>query len=298
MHTAVSVACHAHIGPDGHAPTETNGVVSAAVWGSLLGLALVVAINPVLLAVILLMISRPRPMQNLLAYWLGGTIVNFVCLLIPLVVLHVTPAFNSFLQGLVSPASGANRTAQHIQLGMGVLMLTIAGLLTVHSLARRRARVPAAGGNGSTLVLDPPDEPIAISPLGPLGRAAQGADGESSFRRLLGRLQTAWENGALWVAFVFGLGGLPPPVLVLFIDTSIVASRSAIGTQLGAVIVYVVGVFAVVELTLVCYLVAPAKTQALLRPLHNWAFVHRRQVLIGIFAVVGAFQVVKGSGIA
>jgi Sap, sulfolipid-1-addressing protein len=37
-------------------------------WSSLPGLAFLMAINPVLLGVILLVISRPRPVQNLLAF--------------------------------------------------------------------------------------------------------------------------------------------------------------------------------------------------------------------------------------
>lgn len=115
-----------------------------------------------------------------------------------------------------------------------------------------------------------------------------GADGGSIFRRMLHRLQTAWEDGALWVSFVFGLGGLPPPVLVLFVVTPIVASGALIGTQILAIIVFVIAMFAVVELTLVSYLLAPAKTLAVLQPLHNWASAYRRRILIAIFGVVGS----------
>lgn len=53
--------------------------------------------------------------------------------------------------------------------------------------------------------------------------------------------------------------------MVLFVDTMIVASGAPIGTQFVAAIVFVIGMFAVIEITLVTYLVAPAKTQALLR---------------------------------
>jgi hypothetical protein len=41
-------------------------------WGSVLVLALLAALNPVRLGLALLVISRPRPVQNLLAYWVGG----------------------------------------------------------------------------------------------------------------------------------------------------------------------------------------------------------------------------------
>ena len=194
-------------------------VVFPAVWGSLLGLAFLIGFNPVLLAVILLMISRPRPVQNLLAYWVGGLIVNVVCVLVPLIVLHITPTFTSFAHDSATPATTASSTVRHIQLAMGMLALSIAALMTVRSLARQRAHLSTPDGNTSIRVLDS-NTPTPISPLGPLGRAQDaGTEGRSAIRRLLGRLQNAWDNGSLWVAFVFGLGGLPPPFLVLFADT-------------------------------------------------------------------------------
>lgn len=254
-------------------------------WSSLLGLAFLVAVNPVLLAVILLMISRPRPVQSLLAYWAGGTVVYLLCLLIPLIVLHLTPAFASFSQDMTVPATSANYTVRHIQLGMGVLMLLIAAVIAVRSFARQREYVPIPDG----------DTPTVTSPLGPLGGAA--ADDGRAIRRLLGRLQNAWDDGTLWVAFVFGLLGLPPPFLVLFVGTTIAASGTGLGTQVFAVIAFVVTVFSVIELTLVSYLLAPAKTQALLQPLHDWALARRRQVLVAIFTVIGLFTVAKGIGL-
>jgi Sap, sulfolipid-1-addressing protein len=42
------------------------------VWGSVLVLALLAAVDPVRLGLTLLLISRPRPVQNLLAYGVGS----------------------------------------------------------------------------------------------------------------------------------------------------------------------------------------------------------------------------------
>lgn len=251
----------------------------------MLGLAFLVAINPVLLAVILLMISRPRPIQNLLAYWVGGMVIYLACLLIPLMVLHLTPAFSSFSREMTMPATEASATARYIQLGMGMLMLSIAAVITVRSFARQRAYAPTPGD----------DTPTATSPLGALGAEA-AADG-SAIRRLLGRLQNAWDNGALWVAFVFGLLGLPPPFLVLFVGATLVSSGAEIGTQVFAVIVFAVAVFSVVEIALLSYLIAPGKTQAILQPLHDWMLAYRRHVLIAIFTLVGLFSLARGLGI-
>jgi hypothetical protein len=77
---------------------------------------------------------------------------------------------------------------------------------------------------------------------------------------------------------VIGLANMPAPGAALFVLAIIVASGAAIGTQVGAAIMFVVGVFVVVEITLVSYLATPAKTEVVLRPLHDWALAHRRQV--------------------
>lgn len=257
------------------------------VWGVVLGLAFMFAVNPVLLAIIVLMISRPRPVQNLAAYWLGSTIISLAGLLIPLMLLHVTPGFRDVAQSIAAP--GNSTTGRIVQLVMGALMVSVAALMTYRAV-RQRVRLSVAAGDGSVLVQEP--EPPITSPFG--NPKVPGADGGSIFRRMLHRLQTAWEDGALWVSFVFGLGGLPPPVLVLFVVTPIVASGAPIGTQILAVIVFVVAMFAVVELTLVSYLLAPAKTLAVLQPLHNWASAYRRRILIAIFGVVGVIQLANG----
>jgi hypothetical protein len=53
---------------------------------------------------------------------------------------------------------------------------------------------------------------------------------------------------------------------------------------------------AVVEIMLVSYLATPAKTQAGLRLLHDWARVHRRKILVAMFAVGGLSLVANGMG--
>lgn len=263
-------------------------------WSSVLALALLMAFDPVRLGITLLMISRPRPVQNLLVYWVGCLIASVSSLLVPLAVLHLAPMFRSFSQGLATPATAASSTGRHIQLGMGVLALSIAALITVRFWARRRAHLPTPGGNTSTLVLDS-NTSTAISRL---QRRAQDAatEGGSAIRRLLGRVYNAWENGSLWVALVFGLGSGPPPFLLLFVVTTIMASGAAIGTQVGAAISFVVGMLAVVEIILLSYLATPAKTQAALRLLHDWVRAHRQKILVAIFAVGGVSLVAQAMG--
>lgn len=278
-------------------PARTDKVVSPAMWGSLLGVALLMAFNPALLGLILLLISRSRPVQNLLAYWAGCVVMNVPILLAPLLVLHSTPTFTSFSHDLATPTTAASSTVRHIQFGMGVLVLAIAAVMAVRFFARRRAQVPATSGNSSTLVLDS-DTPDPTSSSSPFGRAGDAStEGASPFRRLLGRLQSAWDSGSLWVAFVLGMALLPGPYLVIFIDTTIVTSGVPLGAQVVAVIGFVIAMLGVIEITLISYLVTPVKTQAVLRPVHEWALAHRQQILLGIFAVVGVALVTQSLGI-
>lgn len=265
--------------------------MSRPVWGSVLGMALLWALNPVLLGLILLLISRPRPVQSLLACWVGCLITNVPALLVPLVALHVMPAFRSTADELA--AAGPNSTARHIQLGLGVVGLAIAALIAARSRARRS--VPAPVANSSALVLDS-NKPAALSL--PQGRDRDVANERgSAIRRLVGRANDAWENGSLWVALVVGMSILPGPLLVLLVDTTIVASGSPIGTQVIAAIAFVVAMLAVFEITLLSYLLTPEKTKAVLQPLHEWALAHRAQVLAAIFAVVGLSLVARGAGV-
>ena len=262
-------------------------------WGSVLGLAFLGAFSPIRIGVAVLVISRPRPVQNLFIYWVGCLIGCIPAVVLPLTLVHVTPMFESFVDDLAT-----SPTVRHIRIGIGVLLLSIAALMIVRSLTRRRQRahLPTPGGTTSTLVLDS-NTPTPVSRL--LARAQDASTGGgSAFRRLLGRVHNAWEDGSLWVALVIGMGfGGTEPDLGLLLLAIIMASGAAIGTQVIAAIVFVVGLLAVTEITLVSYLATPAKTQAIVRLLHDWALAHFRKILVAMFAVGGVSIVANGMGI-
>lgn len=272
-------------------------------WGQLLALALMTTINPVRLGLILLVLSRPRPMQNLLAYWTGALIVGNAALLIPLFVLHSTPTSASFAKDFADPA--ANPTAQRIAIGMGAVLVVIAAVMAVRVLVatpgagrrqplqERHARANA-NSNTSTLAIDSTTPPIISRLLEPPQNGA--LEGGSPIRRVLGRTRNAWQNGSPWIAFVLGIIILPPLDGVLIALAIIVASGAAVGTQVVAVIAYMIGVLAVEEFILVSNLVAPAKTQAVLRQVHDWARTHHRKFVAVILAVIGLSLVLRGMG--
>lgn len=270
-------------------------------WGQLLVLALLATVNPIRLSIILLILSRPRPIQNLFAYWVGAMIVGFVSMLAPLIALHATPASASFIRSFAEPT--ASPATQRTVIGIGLILLIAAALIAARSLTRtstesgRHAapgRVASAGGNASTLVLDSNTPPVLQRLLYPQGDEL--TENSSSIGRLLSRIRIAWRNGSPKISFVIGVIVLPPLDGILIALALIVASGAAMGIQIGAVIAYVIGVLAVEEVILVSNLVAPAKTQAVLRRVHDFAALHHRKFLAAILALIGISFVLRGMG--
>jgi hypothetical protein len=267
-------------------------------WSSVLVLALPIALDPVRLGVNLLLISRPRPAQNLLVYWVGSVLACVLLMVVPILVLHFTPLFSSFVHDLASPATPASSAVRRIEIVIGVLTILAAALLAVRFLARQRA-LATRGASTSTLVADS----VAPNPISRLlvggnqsDDAAMEGGARSAMRWLRSRANSAWEGGSLWVALAIGYLAGPNPSLVLFALATVLASGAGIGTQLGVATVFIIETLAVVEFVLLSNLVAPAKTQAVLRLLHDWARGYRRQILVGMFLLVGLALVAQGMG--
>lgn len=258
-------------------------------WGSVLSLGVLAALNPMRLGLALLMISRPRPGPNLLAYWIGGLTVCIPELLVPLILFNFTSLFGSF--GHASGTPAASSALPKIQIGLGVFGLTIAAVMAVRFSTRQRAEAHAPR-NGDSAVATAPDTPIAVPRF--LSRARDvSSDDRSRIRRLLHRALCAWENGLLWIAWVIGLASVPVDG-VFFILAIIVASRAPIAAQVSASIAFFFLMYSVVEMILVGYVAAPARTEALLRQLHDWVRTYHRQILVIVFTMVGVSQLAEG----
>jgi len=269
-------------------------------------LAFMLALDPVRLGLLVLVIMRPRPVQSLLAYWVGAATVSVVYMLVPLIVLHVTPGFRSVAQHLASQVIFGSPTVRHIQFGIGVVTLLIAALMAVRLQAGQHAYVATPADTASPLVADS-NTPTAISQ--PLDRAPDapteggspilqlGARALGAWHRLWRPAMGAWESESPRAALIVGLLSGPPPLTVLLVLTTIMASGAAVGTQVSLAIAWVVGMFAIVEIILVTYLASPTKTETALRRLHDWVLAHRRQVWIAMIAVVGVALLAYGMGV-
>jgi Sap, sulfolipid-1-addressing protein len=234
-------------------------------WVTVLVLALWASIDPARLAIGVVLISLPRPLHNLLAYWLGGVAAGIAASLgvlipphLPMPMEHVTSTIASFTGG-------------YTRIAIGVLTLLIAALVAAGFPAHQHA---THGGAPSAPVLQP------TTP--------------TAFSRLTARAHHALEGGDRRVAFVAGLASVIPPVEYLAVLTTIVSSGAPIGTQLSAVVMFTLVVLALCEVALVSYLAMPAKTQAAMVLLHNWVRPHRRRILAVFAAVSGVLLVTTG----
>src|ERR1700752_2732135 len=92
-------------------------------WSAVLVLSLIAAIDPVRIGIVALLISRPRPMVNLLAFWLGGMAAGIAAALV--LVVFLRGFMLSVIRVLLSAFNGS--AAGHVQVAVGVLAVLIAG---------------------------------------------------------------------------------------------------------------------------------------------------------------------------
>jgi Sap, sulfolipid-1-addressing protein len=116
------------------------------------------------------------------------------------------------------------------------------------------------------------------------------------FEPLATRTRQLLNGGSLWTAGVAGLGIALPSVDYLAVLALIVASGAAASVQMGALLLFNVVAFGFVEIPLISYLVAPARTRTTLSALQDWLRKRRRRAVTILLVAVGC--VLLGAGLA
>ncbi len=166
---------------------------------TILVMAIAVSLEPFRIGMTVLMLNRPRPMLQLLAFLCGGFAMGMTVGVVVLFVLRRRLLGSAYF------------TLPRVQIFIGVLALLAAAVVIVK-------RSPAAGP-------------------GQLAARAQ--------RLVTGR--------SLWMAGVAGLGIALPSIDYLAALAVILASGAAALTQVGALLMFNVVAFAVVEVPLLAY---------------------------------------------
>jgi hypothetical protein len=224
-------------------------------WITLLMMAVAVSLEPFRIGMTVLMINRPRPRLQLLAFLAGGFAMGTTVGVIVLFVLR--PALGS-----------AHFTLPRVQIVVGAVVLANAALVATGLLGgARRKRGDGTPGRATRMLA-----PLAT-------RARQLLSGRS-----------------LWAAGVAGLGIALPSVDYLAALALIVATGAAASVQFGALMLFNVIAFGLVEIPLLAYLVAPDRTHATLAALYEWLRLRGRLGFAVLLAATGC--VLLGVGFA
>lgn len=231
---------------------------------AVLMLALVAAVDPVRIGIVALLISRPRPMLNLLVFWLVGMAAGTAAALLLLIVLH--DRILSIMRVVGSAVGGSVVGA--IQVAIGVIALLIGARL----LARESAPAGVTGGDSS---------------IGLLENGTRTGPRRLSIRRKL-------EGESLVLACVAGVGWATPPVEYLAAIIAILESRAGAAAQVSAALVFTIVAFTVAEVPLISYLVMPTKTVIVVLQLHDWMSARRQALRAAVVIAVGVLLMVAG----
>ena len=244
-------------------------------WCTVLVMALLAASDPLRLGWVLVVISGPRPMRNLLAFWLGSMSIGIPFFLLLLVL--VRGPGSVYMQQIATAASGA--TGRHVKIAIGLVILLIAAVIAARFSAHRGAQAPIAVKGSSAAALQPGTSTSV-----------------SRVSLLLDRLREVLRRGSPRVAFGAGVGsGIPWHDAVLAVSIT-AASGAALATQVSVVIVFLLVMLAIIEIPLLSYLISPAESEAFMLKLINWTRVHRRLIVAVLLAVAGGGLLATGIG--
>jgi hypothetical protein len=245
-------------------------------WSAVLFFGIIAAQDPVRIGIMALLISRPRPLSNLLAYWLGLMATGFGLALAALFLLH------DFLVPVVqlTHSIAAHPALPAIQVAAGVLAISAAGMLVMPRSVRQAA-----------YALMPTSNPVAP--------AVEAAETPATVSRLtLPRLSwtAVLERKSLGMPFVAGLCTSTQLLEFWGAMLVILASGAAAGTQVAAALVFTLVAYTITEIPLVAYVVSPAKTQSVVMGMHGWLSARRRTIFVMLLGAFGAMMLAKGVG--
>jgi hypothetical protein len=242
-------------------------------WSAVLLFAIVAAQDPVRIGIMALLISRPRPLSNLLAYWAGLMASGFGAALAALFLLHdfLVPVVRLVHSIATHPA------VPPTQIALGVLAISAAAALARPRSVRESAYalLPAGDPAAQTLEPEPP---------------------KAWYRWTLPRLSwtAVLEGKSLGMPFVAGLCTSTQLLEFWGAMLIILASGAAVATQILAALVFTLVAYTITEIPLVAYVVSPAKTQAVVMGMHGWLCARRRSIFAVLVGAFGVMLLAKG----
>jgi len=221
-------------------------------WTTVLILAIALNLEPNRLALIALLLVRPHPIRQLLAFLTGSFVTSMSAGTLVL-----------YLLGRGTWAGTALNGAR-AQIVIGVLAVAVAVLLTTNALP---SVVGAASADGST--------------------AQSGLAGLLS--KYVGKIV---EGSSPWFAAALGVGIAVPSIDYLALLVLIAASGLSLSGQVGVLLAFLTIANAILLVPVVSYLVNPKRTGAVLDRLRDWVLSRRRRDYATLLGVIGCVMIV------
>ncbi|UXA07072.1 GAP family protein [Mycobacterium sp. SMC-2] len=237
-------------------------------WITVLVLAGSVIFEPIRLSLVVLLLSRRRPLLQLLAFLCGGFTMSVGVGLVVLFLLRAAPVVGHFSVAEVQIASGL------VGLLIAVVLATRSSLRSLADPVSVGAAVGGDGGSGGVALAERP---------APSGR-----------RQVADRTRIVLGGDSLCVATVGGMGAALPSANYLGSLAAILASHAAPVAEVQALLAFNLVAFTVAEIPLIGYLAAPQKTRNLMAALQNWLRSRGRRDIAAWVAAGGCFMLVLG----
>ena len=211
-------------------------------WGTVLLMAVVVAVDPGQVGAVAYILSRERALRLLVAYSVGGFGVSLMAGGVILFVLGQA--------GLGKYSS----LPPEIEIAVGALALVVAALVGTGLAGRLRQRARLRRATS-----EPPGQAGTRWPR----TAERGTPG---FDKLPHRLQDALHNESPWIVWAYGVAVGMPSAYYLAALAAILKSGAGTSAQIGALLVFNFVAFAIAEIPLVSFALAPEATRRMPRP--------------------------------
>lgn len=230
-------------------------------WITVLVLAGSVIFEPIRLGLVILLLSRRRPLLQLLVFLCGGFALGVGTGLVVLFVLRAAPVVG-------------HMSVPQVQIASGAVALLIAVVLATRWSLRNLVRPAAAGGGGGVVLLE--------------------REAPSARKRLAERARVFLGGDSLSVAAVSGMGASLPSANYMGSMAAILASHAAPVAQVQALLAFNLVAFTVAEIPLIGYLAAPQKTRALMAALQTWLRSRGHRDVAVLVAAGGCFMLMLG----
>lgn len=256
-------------------------------WATVLLLAIWMATNdPFRLVVAGFLVTRERPLPNLIAYWVGGAGGSIVaCFAVIFFLRDVAAAPMHAVTSTVSDMTGG-----YVRIALGIIALLFAARFAAQMSWHQPVGMPMDAVSPSVVALQPRTSPIEqLQTL--VHRLIPPA-----VSRYSTRIWASLGSASPRVAFVAGLVTAMPAIELQAALTTILASHQSLGAQLGASVMFVLVVMASLEAILIGYLVAPQRTKNGIARVQNFNRAIGRKLFPFIAGAGGVMLIFSGVG--